>query len=83
MHTAARSVVVTLGRRGVVVDGDGIVLRVPAEPTTALDTTGAGDTFVGTLAAALAGAADLEAAVRAANAAGARAVTWPGARPPR
>ena len=48
--------VLTLGARGVVAcdgrDGDALI-RLPALPTTVADTTGAGDTFVGVLAAAL------------------------------
>jgi ribokinase len=50
----ARSVVVTLGREGaVVVDAEG-THHVPARPVTAVDTTGAGDAFVGAIAAGLA-----------------------------
>jgi ribokinase len=43
------------------------------------DTIGAGDTFTGALAAALAGGAPLDAAVRRANAAAALSVTCSGA----
>ena len=45
------------------------------------DTVGAGDAFCGALAAALAGGADAQAALEAANAAGAAAVRWVGAQP--
>jgi ribokinase len=44
-----------------------------------VDTTGAGDAFAGALAAALAGGASLEDAVRAGLAAGALAITREGA----
>lgn len=47
--------VVTLGSRGAALVGrDGTVARVPAEPVTAIDTTGAGDAFVGAFAVGLA-----------------------------
>lgn len=56
---------------------DGI--RLPENEV--VDTTGAGDTFCGALAAALADGADRATALAAANAAGAKAVTWSGAQP--
>jgi ribokinase len=47
--------VVTLGSRGVaVVTAEGTVERVPAVPVSAIDTTGAGDAFVGAFAYGLA-----------------------------
>jgi ribokinase len=55
---------------------------VPAERVTAVvDTTGAGDTFCGALAAALATGEGREQALRAAAAAAARAVERMGAQP--
>lgn len=48
------SVVVTLGRRGALVWHDGTLSPIPAPAVTVVDTTGAGDTFVGALAHALA-----------------------------
>jgi ribokinase len=48
------SVVVTLGAEGALVWHDGRVRAVPAPTVTVVDTTGAGDTFVGALADALA-----------------------------
>ena len=59
-HTAARrlrelgagAVVITLGASGAFgLGADGTPLRVPAAPATVVDTTGAGDTFIGALAA--------------------------------
>lgn len=47
--------VVTLGSRGAAIVGrDGTVTRVSATPVTAMDTTGAGDAFVGAFAVGLA-----------------------------
>ena len=45
---------VTLGARGAAIEADGIVRRVPAEVVRAVDTTGAGDAFVGAFAYGLA-----------------------------
>lgn len=75
------AVVVTLGGAGCLVAqrGDAPV-RVPAPRVDAVDTTGAGDTFCGVLAAALAGGATLVDAARTASFAGALAVTRPGAQ---
>jgi ribokinase len=76
------AVIVTLGARGalVVPPGDGVALLQPPPPVTAVDTTGAGDCFCGALAQALAGGAELRAAVRFAVAAAALSTTGPGAR---
>lgn len=76
-----RSVVVTLGAAGAVVARGTAVDHLPGEAALVVDTTGAGDAFVGTLAARLACGDDLTAAVRAGNLAGARAVEHPGAQP--
>lgn len=46
-------VVVTLGAAGAIVVGDGGVLHIHAPPVAVVDTTAAGDAFVGALAAAL------------------------------
>jgi ribokinase len=53
---------------------------IPAFGVQAVDTVGAGDTFVGALAVALAAGVPAAAAVRAAAAAGATAATRPGAQ---
>jgi ribokinase len=74
------AVVVTLGRRGAVVrDGTGPVW-VPAPEVVAVDTTGAGDTFLGALAAELLLGRSLVDAAATACQAAAFAVTGPGAR---
>jgi ribokinase len=74
-------VVVTLGGEGALVVGaGGHVEHLPPYPATVRDTTGAGDTFNGVLAAHLAAGADLITAARAANAAAALSVGHTGAR---
>jgi ribokinase len=46
-----KTVVITLGKRGALfVEGDGAVQHIPAQEVQAVDTTGAGDSFVGSLA---------------------------------
>lgn len=61
------AVLLTLGERGcLVVDDEGAAL-VPAEPVDAVDTAGAGDAFVGSLAHGLAQGWDLRTAARRAN----------------
>lgn len=81
---AARSrapVVVTLGADGVlVVPPDGEPDRVPAGKAEVRDTTGAGDTFNGVLAARLAAGDELGAAVRVATVAASLSVAHVGAR---
>ena len=78
------AVVVTEGPRGArLVTRDGTT-RVPPHPVTAVDTTGAGDAFCGTLSARMAldgGLSALPAALRAAAVAGALAATVEGAVP--
>ncbi|MGH3428337.1 MAG: PfkB family carbohydrate kinase [Mycobacteriales bacterium] len=73
------SLVVTLGARGAVALADGEVFVVAGHRVPAVDTTGAGDCFVGCLAAELTRDATLSAALRYANAASALAVQTPGA----
>lgn len=78
---AAASVVVTLGAAGVAVAKPGEpVVVVDAPSVSAVDTTGAGDTFNGVLAARLAAGDDLEQAVTFAVAAASLSVTRAGAR---
>jgi ribokinase len=75
------AVVITLGAQGsLVAERDVPAVRVPAAQVEAVDTTGAGDTYCGVLAAALARSTGLVAAARLAGAAGALAVTRSGAQ---
>jgi len=74
------SAVVTLGASGAVVASGGTTRRFPAPKVEVVDTTGAGDAFVGALAAKLAGGATLERAVPYAVLAGAAAVAQAGAQ---
>lgn len=73
-------VIVTLGGAGSLVSLDGEVHHVPATPVTPVDTTGAGDAFVGAFTSALnAGIAELDAA-RMASAVAAQATMGVGAQ---
>jgi len=78
----ASTAVVTAGAHGVALAGVAApgAVTIPALPVTAVDSVGAGDTFVGALATALAAGVAPPAAVSAAAAAGATAVTRPGAQ---
>ncbi len=75
-----RAVVVTLGASGAVFAYEESAGHVPAPPAEVVDTTGAGDAFVGALAVKLARNASLEAATTYAARAGAAAVTREGAQ---
>jgi ribokinase len=77
----ARAVVITLGERGALALNAQGARRVPAFRVKAIDTTAAGDAFVGALATAYAAHRDLDAALREASAAGALAATRLGAQP--
>jgi ribokinase len=75
------AVVVTLGARGALVVERRGATAVPAYSVQAVDTTAAGDAFVGALAARYAGLDSLVEAARFAAAAGALACTRAGAQP--
>lgn len=77
-----RSVVLTVGGRGALVARPGTdPVRLPAPRVPVVDTTGAGDAFVGALAAGLATGDDLVDAARDAVRVGAFAVGRAGAQP--
>jgi ribokinase len=81
MARTGAPVIVTLGGDGaLVLTPDGGADRIPPLRTEVRDTTGAGDTFNGVLAARLAAGDDLHAAARAATAAAALSVGHVGAR---
>jgi ribokinase len=67
MRRGARSVVVTLGERGCLVVTPEGVAELLAPRVQAVDTTGAGDAFIGSLAYFLGGGAGLVEAARRAN----------------
>jgi ribokinase len=75
-----KSAVITIGESGAVFSDGGSTEHLPAPKVDVVDTTGAGDAFVGALAAQLAGGASLEDAVAYAVRAGAAAVTKEGAQ---
>lgn len=75
------AVVVTLGADGALLADTAGHRRVAGVPAAVVDTTGAGDTFTGVLAATLATGADLDAAAARAVVAGALAVEAAGAVP--
>src|SRR3954447_9050818 len=72
--------VITLGAEGCLVASDDGYVLVPAPAVEAVDTVGAGDAFNGALAVALAEGLPLTDAAKRACAAGALAVTQPGAQ---
>ncbi len=74
------SAVVTLSAEGAILATEDSTRHFPAPEVEAVDTTGAGDAFVGALAAKLAEGTPLEGAVRYAVSAGAVAVTREGAQ---
>ena len=77
----ARNVVVTLGAEGVSGRLNSSVTRIPGHRVSVVDTTGAGDSFCGTLGAALARGSSSELALAYANAAAALSVQKLGAGP--
>jgi ribokinase len=70
----------TLGAAGLEATASGRTIRIPARKITPVDTTAAGDCFVGVLAAALDRGAELEAALRRANTAAALCCAKPGSQ---
>ena len=80
LTAGARHAVVTAGAHGAALAGPDGAGTIGAFRVDAVDTVGAGDTFVGALAVALAAGIPAAEAVRAASAAGATAATRPGAQ---
>ena len=76
----ARHVIVTLGARGVWLESERHSVHLPAPAAAAIDTTAAGDTFVGGFAAAIATGRDLLDAVDFGQRAAALSVTRAGAQ---
>lgn len=80
LAAGARAVLVTLGPAGALLAHGTTRTTFPAETVDVVDTTGAGDTFSGVLAAWLASGHDLAEAAEAANCAAGLSVTRSGAR---
>jgi ribokinase len=80
-HDLRNTVIITLGAEGAIGARGDKVWRVEALPVRAIDTTGAGDCFVGALASALSRSDDMHAAMRRAAVAGSLACTIVGAMP--
>ena len=76
-----RTICVTLGRRGVIALVGGEAILIPPRTVKAIDTTGAGDCFVGALAAQLAMGKPMRDALTYANAAASICVQRMGAAP--
>ena len=77
----AKTVMITLGHKGVYVACESCNRIVPAYPVEAVDTTAAGDTFCGAFATALTEGKSVLEAIYFANAAAALCVTQLGAQP--
>jgi len=81
LDIGVKRLVVTLGEAGCLVAEGEQLEELPAFPVTPLDTTAAGDAFIGAFAVALLEGKGTVAAARWANAAGALATTKAGAQP--
>ncbi len=80
LERGAESVVLTLGEQGCLVAQADQVVRIPGEQVRAVDSTGAGDAFVGSLAHFLAAGTSLQEAAARANRIAAISVTARGAQ---
>jgi ribokinase len=79
--SGVRTAIITLGARGALILDDGTETAIDAPRVTAIDTAGAGDVFVGTLAGLLANGLVLSMAVTIAVAAASLSVTRPNTTP--
>ncbi|MBW2061986.1 MAG: ribokinase [Deltaproteobacteria bacterium] len=71
--------ILTLGEQGVLLENSREKIRVPAEKIVPVDTTAAGDTFIGYFIASMMKGQDMEYAIKTANKAAALCATRPGA----
>ncbi len=81
LQTKGKTICVTLGKRGVLALVDGKPLIIPGHAVKAVDTTGAGDCFVGAVAAQLAAGTSIREALHYANSAASICVQRMGAAP--
>ena len=81
LASGVRSVIVTLGEDGVLIAEGETATHLPAHRVSVVDTTAAGDAFVGAFAVALAEGRTVHEAAAWGTAAGALAVTRAGAQP--
>lgn len=81
INRQGQSVVVTLGASGALLVEDAGIVHLPGHSVEVVDTTGAGDCFVGVLGASLASGSDLQDALERANLAASICVQRPGAGP--
>ena len=81
LPTADRVICVTLGKRGAIALLNGEPFFIPGRPAKAVDTTGAGDCFVGAVAAGLATGNSIQDALGYANVAASICVQRMGAAP--
>ncbi len=80
LHNGAQAVLITLGGKGSLFMDAGRTYRVPAYAVKTVDTTAAGDAFLGTLAARLADSEKMQTALGYASAAAAVTVSRAGAQ---
>jgi sulfofructose kinase len=81
LNELAGTIVITLGRNGLVWSKAGVIQRLPAFKVVAVDSTGAGDVFHGALAVGLAEGRSWEEILRFASASAALSCTRSGSRP--
>ncbi len=80
-QSGQKTIVMTRGSRGATLIAENKIVHFPAFPIKAVDTTGAGDAFVGSFAVAFAEGKSITDSIKFGNAAGASASTKSGAQP--